>query len=71
LRKQLYILGNPIIGDDKYFIRKRLLDKNDKNNNLMLHAYKIKFMINNIQFNFKAPYNKNFENFLKKKFKSF
>ncbi len=71
LRKQLYNLGNPIIGDDKYFIRKRLLDKNDKNNNLMLHAYKIKFMINNIQFNFKAPYNKNFENFLKKKFKSF
>ena len=29
----------------------------------MLHAYKIKFMINNIKYNFKAKYNENFENF--------
>ena len=28
----------------------------------------IKFMINNIQYNFKAKYNKNFEDFLKKNF---
>ena len=34
----------------------------------MLHAYKIKFMINDIQYNFKAEYNQNFENFLKKQF---
>jgi len=65
LRKQLLNIGNPIIGDDKYFLndRKRLKIKA-----LMLHAYKIKFMINNIQYNFKAKYNKNFEDFLKKNF---
>ena len=33
----------------------------------MLHAYKIKFG-NNVQYNFKARYNNEFENFLKKKF---
>ena len=32
----------------------------------MLHAYKIKFMINNIQYNFKAKYSNLFEDFLKK-----
>jgi len=32
----------------------------------MLHAYKIKFMINNVKYNFKAEYNEEFENFLKK-----
>ena len=65
LRKQLLNIGNPIIGDDKYFLndRKRLKIKD-----FMLHAYKIKFMINNIQYNFKAKYNKNFEDFLKKNF---
>ena len=36
----------------------------------MLHAYKIKFMINNVQYNFKAKYNNEFEDFLKK-FKSY
>ena len=70
LRKQLFNIGNPIVGDDKYFMKKKS-NKNDKNNNLMLHAYKIKFMINNVQFNFKAPYNKNFEAFLDKKIKSY
>ena len=65
LRKQLLNIGCPIIGDDKYFLndRKRLKIKN-----LMLHAYKIKFMINNIQYNFKAQYNVLFEDFLKKNF---
>ncbi len=71
LRKQLFNLGNPIVGDDKYFQNNNLSKKKRKTNNLMLHAYKIKFMINNIQYNFKAPYNKNFENFLNKNFKSF
>ena len=63
LRKQLLNIGNPIIGDDKYFLNgiKRI-----KTKNLMLHAYKIKFMINNVQYNFKAKYNNLFENFLKK-----
>ena len=63
LRKQLLKIGCPIIGDDKYFLNdiKRLKIKN-----LMLHAYKIKFMINNIKYNFKAKYNNLFEDFLKK-----
>jgi len=63
LRKQLLNIGCPIIGDDKYFINDR---KRIKIKNLMLHAYKIKFMINNIQYNFKARYNNLFEDFLKK-----
>ena len=65
LRKQLLTIGNPIIGDDKYFLNDR---KRIKTKDLMLHAYKIKFMINNIQYNFKAKYNKSFENFLNKNF---
>ena len=65
LRKQLLNIGNPIIGDDKYFLNNR---KRFKNINLKLHAYKIKFMINNVQYNFKAKYNDNFEDFLKKNF---
>ena len=63
LRKQLLKIGCPIIGDDKYFLNTR---KRIKIKNLMLHAYKIKFMINNIQYNFKAKYNTLFEDFLKK-----
>ena len=63
LRKQLLNIGCPIIGDDKYFLNDR---KRIKIRNLMLHAYKIKFMINNIQYNFKAKYNNLFEDFLKK-----
>jgi len=65
LRKQLLKIGSPIIGDDKYFLNDR---KRIKIKNLMLHAYKIKFMINNIQYNFKAKYNNQFEDFLKKNF---
>ena len=68
LRKQLYNIGNPIVGDDKYFMHRRADKTKIKSKNLMLHAYKIKFMINNVQYNFKAEYNKEFENFLKKNF---
>ena len=62
LRKQLLNIGCPIIGDDKYFLN----NKKIKIKNLMLHAYKVKFMINDIQYNFKAKYNNLFEDFLKK-----
>jgi len=65
LRKQLLNIGCPIIGDDKYFLNDK---KRIKIKNLMLHAYKIKFMINNIKYNFKAQYNDLFEDFLKKNF---
>ena len=68
LRKQLYNIGNPIIGDDKYFINRRADKMKIKSKNLLLHAYKIKFMINNMQYNFKAEYDQEFEDFLKKNF---
>ena len=68
LRKQLYNIGNPIIGDDKYFINRRADKMKMKNKNLLLHAYKIKFMINNVQYNFKAEYDEEFEDFIKKSF---
>ena len=61
LRRQLLNIGNPIVGDDKYFLNNR-----KKIKNLMLHAYKIKFMIDNVQYNFKAKFNNIFEDFLKK-----
>ncbi len=68
LRKQLYNIGNPIVGDSKYFKNKKINKSNISNPSLMLHAYKIKFMIDNMQYNFKAEYNKKFEEFLKKNF---
>ena len=40
----------------------------NKGKNLLLHAYKIKFMINNTQYSFKAEYDNEFEVFLKKNF---
>jgi len=68
LRKQLYNIGSPIIGDDKYFVNRRADKIKIKNKNLLLHAYKIKFMINNVQYNFKAEYDVEFEDFIKKNF---
>ena len=65
LRKQLLNLGNPIVGDDKYFLTNF---RKIKTRNLMLHAYKIKFMINNVQYNFKAKYDNYFEQLFKKIF---
>ena len=64
LRKQLAFMGNPIVGDNKYNIIKQK-KKNEKK--LMLHAYKIKFMINNKKFNFEAKPPSYFNNFLNKK----
>ena len=65
LRKQLYNIGNSIIGDDKYYVKR---GKNFvKSKNLMLHAYQIKFMINNVKYNFTANFNKEFKDFIVKK----
>ena len=65
LRKQLYNIGNSIIGDDKYYVKrgKGFI----KSKNLMLHAYEIKFMINNVKYNFKADFNQEFKDFLSNK----
>ena len=64
LRKQLFNIGNSIVGDSKYNIAKKKII----NQRLMLHAYKIKFKINDIKYNFKAPYDNDFEEFVKKKY---
>ena len=60
LRKQLFKLNKPIVGDKKYYIPGKKISKNE---DLMLHSYKIKFIINNTKYNFKARYSKSFENF--------
>ena len=49
IRKHLTDLKCPIVGDNKYFLNKKKL-----NNNLMLHAYEIKFILNNKKYTFKA-----------------
>tara|TARA_Y100000590_G_scaffold444615_1_gene575598 strand:- start:10340 stop:11257 length:918 start_codon:yes stop_codon:yes gene_type:complete len=64
LRKQLFMRNHPILGDSKYRISKKI---NDKKNNLMLHAYKINFSINNIRYNFVAEPPNDFKNCLKEK----
>ena len=51
LRKQLYAIGNPIYGDQKYKLQST---NKGINKNLMLHSYKIKFMINGIKYNYTA-----------------
>ena len=51
LRKQLYSIGNPIYGDQKY----KFSNTNKAiNKNLMLHSYQIKFMINNKKYTYTA-----------------
>jgi len=65
LRKQLLIHGHPIFGDLKY----RISDvRKKKDNNLMLHAYKIKFSIAGTKYNFIAEPPVDFINTLKEKY---
>tara|TARA_B100000579_G_C22813484_1_gene846512 strand:+ start:434 stop:1339 length:906 start_codon:yes stop_codon:yes gene_type:complete len=61
IRKHLLDLKCPIVGDNKYFIK-----KNYKNSNLMLHAYEIKFILNNKKYTFRANIPKYFKDFLTK-----
>jgi len=51
LRKQLFNIGNSIIGDKKYNSTKNI---KINNKNLMLHSYEIKFKINNKKYTFRA-----------------
>tara|TARA_Y100000590_G_scaffold452032_1_gene594452 strand:- start:1177 stop:2088 length:912 start_codon:yes stop_codon:yes gene_type:complete len=63
LRKQLFAVGNPVYGDQKY-----KLNQNQKfNKNLMLHSYKIKFMINNKKYTYIALLPDYFKKLLKVK----
>tara|TARA_Y100000591_G_scaffold204958_1_gene177449 strand:+ start:148 stop:1053 length:906 start_codon:yes stop_codon:yes gene_type:complete len=59
IRKHLMDLGCPIIGDKKYSFKKKNL-----NNYLMLHAYELKFILNNIKYTFRANVPNYFKNFL-------
>ena len=63
LRKQMLLLGHPIIGDSKY----NLQNHSKQNKNLMLHSSQIKFMINSKKFTFNAPLPSYFEKYLKVK----
>ncbi len=51
LRKQLYLIGNPVYGDQKY-----KFNNSDRaiNKNLMLHSYQIRFMINDKKYTYTA-----------------
>ena len=64
LRKQLYAIGNPIYGDQKY-----KFTNNHKaiNKNLMLHSYQIKFMINDKKYTYTALLPDYFKKLLKTK----
>ena len=64
LRKQLYAIGNSIYGDNKYSNK---LFKQSKNKNLMLHAYQIKFMINDQKYTYRASLPNYFSELLKVK----
>ena len=64
LRKQLYLIGQPIIGDTKY----RLFNSNKGiNKNLMLHSYQIRFMIKDIKHTYTALLPDYFKKMLKVK----
>jgi 23S rRNA pseudouridine955/2504/2580 synthase len=64
LRKQLYGVGNPIYGDQKYKLR---INHKGINKNLMLHSYQIKFMINNKKYTYTALLPDYFKKLLKTK----
>ena len=64
LRKQLSMFGHPIYGDDKYVNNKNL---KTKKKNLLLHSYKIKFIVNGNKYTFKATPPDYFINFIKLK----
>ena len=66
LRKQLFLKGYPIIGDHKYFFNQ---NKKVKNNALLLHSYKIKFIKNSQKFNYKAELDNEFKKKLNLYFK--
>ena len=65
LRKQLSIRGHFIIGDNKYKSFDKMIKRD---NNLMLHAHKISFTIDNLKYNFSAEIPKDFKNLIKKKY---
>ncbi len=64
LRKHLFMMGNSILGDNKY--NSQIYNKSI-NKNLMLHSYEIKFQINNIKHTYRASLPNYFKSMLKTK----
>ena len=64
IRKQLFSIGFPVIGDSKYNFPE---SKINKNKNLMLHAYSIKFMINEKKYKYTVNVPDYFKKMLLKK----
>ena len=64
LRKQLYLIGQPIFGDIKYKLSNSSKGLNKK---LMLHSYQIKFMINEVKHTYTALLPDYFKRLLKVK----
>ena len=60
LRKQLFEIGHPICGDDKYYSK-------IPNKNLMLHAYQVRFIIKDKKYTYRALPPDYFLNFIKNK----
>jgi len=58
IRKQLYQIGHPICGDNKYYSK-------FTNANLMLHSYEIKFKIKDKKFSYRALLPKYFKDYLR------
>ena len=68
LRKQLFAIGNPIYGDQKY----KFMNTNKAiNKDLMLHSYQIKFMIKHKKYRYTALLPDYFKKLLKTKRLSF
>ena len=65
LRKQLLIHGFPILGDSKYMLSNNY---QNKENSLMLHAYKINFSISGFRYNYLAEPPLIFKKKLKEKY---
>ena len=62
IRKQLSLIGFPIVGDSKYnFLKNKMMS----NKYLMLHAYSIKFMINNKKYEYAVDVPEYFKKLLK------
>ena len=62
IRKQLYYIGHCVLGDDKYH---NTIYKRNINNELMLHSYEIRFMINKKKYSYKALLPEHFKKMLK------
>ena len=58
LRKQLYMRGFTIIGDQKYNLKQ---NKSFKEQSMLLHSYEIKFIKNGKKFNYKAELDSEFQ----------